>query len=114
MMLAPALFDPGVAGQLAELNLPSWTLYVGLACGGALLLALLVGLVWGGVALKRRYDRDMEAYRGKLARYNQDELPRWQSTMERWDRLYYCARDETVFFPGDNRAIPADQMRDYL
>jgi len=32
----------------------------------------------------------------------------------RWMRLYYCAREDVVFEPRSNSAVPADQMAGYL
>lgn len=29
------------------------------------------------------------------------EKPRWEKAMDRWRRLYYCARDDGVFIPGE-------------
>jgi len=34
--------------------------------------------------------------------------------LDRWMRLYYCARDDGVFEPGSKELIPADQMSGYL
>ncbi len=34
--------------------------------------------------------------------------------IERWMKLYYCARDDGVFEPGGDELIPADLMTGYL
>jgi hypothetical protein len=34
--------------------------------------------------------------------------------IERWMKLYYCARDDGVFEPGSNELVPADQIAGYL
>ncbi len=34
--------------------------------------------------------------------------------IERWMKLYYCARDDGVFMPGGDKLIPADLMAGYL
>jgi hypothetical protein len=34
--------------------------------------------------------------------------------IERWMKLYYCARDDGVFEPGSNELVPADQIVGYL
>jgi hypothetical protein len=34
--------------------------------------------------------------------------------IERWMRLYYCAKDDGVFIPGSEELIPADQMMSAL
>lgn len=55
-------------------------------------------------------------YRAKLAHVQQVEIPRWERVMERWNQLYYCSRDDCVFIPSTNQAVPVpvSQMRDYL
>ena len=35
---------------------------------------------------------------------------RVRQAVERWMRLYYCARDESVFDPRDGESAPVDQM----
>ncbi len=34
--------------------------------------------------------------------------------VERWMKLYYCARDDGVFEPGDDELVPADLITGYL
>ncbi len=34
--------------------------------------------------------------------------------IDRWMKLYYCARDDGVFMPGSDELIPADLMIGYL
>jgi hypothetical protein len=34
--------------------------------------------------------------------------------IERWMTLYYCAREDSVFKPGSDQIIPADEMLGYL
>jgi hypothetical protein len=34
--------------------------------------------------------------------------------IERWMKLYYCARDDGVFEPGNDELVPADQIAGYL
>jgi len=40
--------------------------------------------------------------------------PSWQKAMERWDRLYYCARDDCVFDPITGESTPVEMMREFL
>jgi hypothetical protein len=85
--------------------------------GGAVLCVGLVGLgviIWLALVIKRRFDRDLSNYKSKKVMYDQDELPRWQRAQERWQQLYYCLRDDTVFIPAENRAIHAADMEKYL
>ena len=34
--------------------------------------------------------------------------------IERWMKLYYCARDDGVFVPGSDELVPADLLAGYL
>lgn len=42
------------------------------------------------------------------------ETARIQRGIERWMKLYYCARDDGVFEPGDGELLPVDMMRSHL
>ena len=55
-----------------------------------------------------------ERHRLANNRWAQPEHPRWERAMTRWQSLYYCARDDCVFIPGENQAVPLAQMHDYL
>lgn len=97
-------------------GIPTWLVSV-IALGLPALCVLVAGIaviVWLGIKVKQRFDRDMKSYRDKKAIYDRDELPRWQRAKERWEQLYYCMRDETVFIPAENKAIATDDMVKYL
>ncbi len=42
------------------------------------------------------------------------EKARWETAMQRWEWLYYCARDDGVFIPGETSFIPTTKMREFL
>ncbi len=42
------------------------------------------------------------------------DAERIQHGIERWMRLYYCARDDGVFEPGEDELAPVDMMMGYL
>ncbi|MBM3151334.1 MAG: hypothetical protein FJZ96_03875 [Chloroflexi bacterium] len=52
--------------------------------------------------------------RKELAEKSGSGQKRWQGAMERWNRLYYCNRDDCVFLPGENTSAPIGAMLDYL
>jgi predicted RNA-binding Zn-ribbon protein involved in translation (DUF1610 family) len=44
--------------------------------------------------------------------YINDVYQRWQHTKSRWERLYYCGRDDVVFIPGEKTiASVADMIK---
>jgi predicted RNA-binding Zn-ribbon protein involved in translation (DUF1610 family) len=38
----------------------------------------------------------------------------WIRAMVRWNQLYYCARDDCVFIPGENTSAPLSKLKEYL
>lgn len=108
----------GVAsGLFPEVQgIPTWLISAGVI--GIPALCLFVGglamVFWLGSKVKQRFDLDMKNHRDKKAIWDNDEMPRWQRAKERWEKLYYCMRDETVFIPTENKAVSADDMEKYL
>lgn len=103
-------FAPDVQG------IPTWL--ISLAVIGLPILCVLgIGLallLWLGGKVRQRFNRDLANYRDKKVIWDRDELPRWQRAKERWEQLYYCMRDETVFIPAENKAVAAEDMVKYL
>lgn len=109
-LLTGSAFIPDIAGM------PAWAitlLVIGLPtlCIGVLGLVLVF---WLGSKIKKRFGGDMKKYKDKKAIFESDELPRWQRAKARWEQLFYCLRDETLFIPAENKAIKADDMEKYL
>ncbi len=109
-LLGASAFIPDISG------IPTWvitTAVIGLPT--LCVIALGVGLlVWLGIKVKQRFDRDMKNYKDKKVTWDRDEMPRWQAAKNRWDQLHYCMRDETVFIPSENKAVALDDMVKYL
>lgn len=42
------------------------------------------------------------------------EMPLWNEAIRRWDLLYYCHRDDVVYFQGTPNFTPAISMNDLL
>lgn len=42
------------------------------------------------------------------------QRPSWQRAMNRWERLYYCARDDGVFIPGETPFVPIEKIQELL
>jgi hypothetical protein len=128
LILMPLIFIPlGLAlpanfsSWLADLKLPAWLAdaptWVGIGVAVVLLIGALVSIllvVWLFFFIKRKYSASMLKYKESQSRREREELPRWQRAMDRWNNLYYCARDETVFIPGEGKAIPVAQTDKYL
>jgi len=109
-LLGGSAFIPDIAGM------PVWVitlLVIGLpaVCIGALGLGLVL---WLASKITKRFGSDMKKYRDKKAVFDGEDMPRWQRAKERWEQMYFCMRDETVFIPVENIAINADDMEKYL
>lgn len=97
-------------------GIPAW-LITSLVLGLPILCLGIAGLgliIWLGSKLKKRFGGDMKSYQEKKALFDHDELPRWERAKVRWEQLHYCLRDETLFIPGENKAIPVDEMQKHL
>jgi hypothetical protein len=97
-------------------GIPTWLISaaaIGLPALCVLVLGIVV-LVWLGSKVKARFDRDMKIYRDKKAVWDRDDMPRWRRAKERWEGMYFCLRDETVFIPAENKAVSIDNMEKYL
>jgi hypothetical protein len=121
LVLVPFSFLIPLAGTAVAIfpdvqGVPTWLISAAVI-GLPALCVLVVGvvlLIWLGSKVKGRFDRDMKNYRDKKAIWDRDDMPRWQRAKERWEQLYYCMRDETVFLPAENKAVKADDMVKYL
>ena len=76
--------------------------------GGLVFLAILIVacLIIGPVVMRRR----KKSYLALRAQHQLD-VSRWEHKKDNWNKLYYCARNDVVFFPGDPLGwAPASEM----
>ncbi len=45
---------------------------------------------------------------------NKQIMQNWEKAMERYNKLYYCQRDDCVYILGENRSIPVGYMKEIL
>ncbi len=57
--------------------------------------------------------RESQQFRQAEASYP-EQLIEWEHAYSRWERLYYCHRDDGVFIPAQTRLIPVNQMQAFL
>jgi predicted RNA-binding Zn-ribbon protein involved in translation (DUF1610 family) len=74
-----------------------------------------------GIFLIVRSGKNKRAQLAEYQRRVQDEIAErqrihaaWQKAVQRWNQLYYCARDDCVFVPGENTSAPISKMMEYL
>jgi hypothetical protein len=78
-------------GGFASWGVPFQILDVGLT-----LIAIVAALVLSFIAFQRIVQGDLET---------QKNYPAWDRAMENYGRLYYCARDNVVFDPQQNKVL---------
>jgi hypothetical protein len=78
---------------------------VGVGPGGFGVVAVIVGLIIFAVALSSNFAE---------AKKTRSELPAWKNAMGRWEKLYYCARDDIIFDEDDLKPMSVEEMRPYL
>lgn len=70
------------------------------------------------VPRERKNNQEKEAiYANKRHEFQlqaDEQLKRWNLAMDRWNKLYYCGRDDCVFLPGTNTSAPISNMLEYL
>jgi hypothetical protein len=44
----------------------------------------------------------------------QQAMQKWNDAVARWDRLYYCARNDCIFDPNTGASDPADRIYNLL
>lgn len=89
-----------------------------LGCGLSLVSIALVAL---GVILIVRENRSKKAkqsaFRQEVEEANLERQrirQAWDHATQRWHQLYYCARDDCVFIPGEGASAPVAQLKVYL
>jgi len=73
------------------------------ACG---CIGFPLGLVLPVVALVLLHSFLLKRSKSRYSR----EFPVWQAMMERWNRLYYCSRDDVVFDPATGESVGPEAL----
>jgi hypothetical protein len=67
--------------------------------------------------VKKLFEKDRELIEEENERskaINQKNRLLYENAVERWEELYYCYRDDSVFMPGEGTYAPGDRMEEYL
>ncbi|HNT53138.1 MAG TPA: hypothetical protein PKG95_00385 [Anaerolineaceae bacterium] len=70
-------------------------------------LSLIFGMIFGYLTFK------LVRMRAKREATYKLEKPLWEQSMLRWQQLYYCERDDSIFIPGEP-AVPVTALMDYI
>jgi len=97
----------------------SMIIIIGLIC----LFLFLVGVaaIALGIFLIVRFGKNKRSQLAEYQRKVQEEIAErqriqsaWKRAMDRWNQLYYCARDDCVFIPGENTSASISKMKEYF
>lgn len=72
------------------------------------------GLFWWYSILNKKHKKEVEQYNQDLKRIREQGYSQWQNAMERWNRSYYCFRDDCVFIPGEGSSVNANQLTEFV
>lgn len=94
-----------------------------LCCISPIMASLALGIILVVIGIK---SKDKIREKNKIAKEaneivlkkwhveNQKIQKRWQVAISRWEKLYFCYRDDCVFIPNEGTYAPVDQMRSYI
>ena len=75
---------------------------------------LIAAIGFGGAFFVVYYIGLRENNARRRAEFEATEIVAWQKAMERWNRLYYCGRDDCVFDPITSEFTQPDQLKEML
>jgi hypothetical protein len=55
-----------------------------------------------------------ERYKENIERLNKYEIPAHKIAIDKWNKLYYCTRDDCVYIPGSSFSVPSSDAQEYL
>jgi hypothetical protein len=119
--LSPVLQKPGGTGLRVALSAIVAVLGSLLACGLFALVSIpgnerygcggwVLGIIVATVVLTLLPLLGIPQIKRQQANYER----KMQQASARWSRLYYCGRDDIVFDPGQNLAVPVRDLASYL
>ncbi|MGB8214489.1 MAG: hypothetical protein WCE68_13105 [Anaerolineales bacterium] len=80
-----------------------------LICGAIPFIFAAVLLIYWFFSQKEEKEKAVQKQASAAAAAQQ-----WQAAMARWEKLYYCARDDVVFIPGEGTSATLADMPGYL
>jgi hypothetical protein len=90
-----------------SLGVTAAAIYLTLIAGATIMV--VVPLVVGAVLIYRGQKR-IRGWEERLS----FERGMWERARRRWERMYYCARDDGAFIPGETPVIPITELRTFL
>ena len=106
MLLSTVALTGVVAGYLAGIQ-RGYSQWLQIFYGSIAFSAFFIFMT---IRYTRSFFKELRAYQGESVK----QMEAWQKSMEKWDRLYYCQRDDCVFDPNQNVAVAPADLKTYL
>ena len=70
-------------------------------------------LMWWYVNLNNKYKKEVIIYNQKKT-IREQEYSKLPKAMERWNKLYYCFRDDCIFIPSEKTYAEVGSIKEYV
>jgi hypothetical protein len=85
----------------------------------SVIIIIIIGLGYLGFGVllfilwKKTYNIENSKFPGNQELYNQ-KMIKWEKAIQKWNLLYYCYRDGSLFIPGKKNSSTVDKMLDFI
>ncbi len=79
---------------------------------GSIAAGFIGGILFIGIFIGSRKFNKWQSKRAEEA--IKPEMDRWNYAMDRWNKLYYCSRDDCLYIPGEKGSVPIGSMESIL
>ncbi len=73
-------------------------------------MLLTAVFLWLTIRSTRRYLRDLTSFQDR----SENKMKSWQESLQIWDRMYYCFRDDCAFDPETKTSVDSSDFHNFL
>lgn len=73
-------------------------------------MLLTAVFLWLAIRSTRRYMHDLTSFKDRT----ENKLKAWQESLQIWDRMYYCFRDDCAFDPETKTTVDSSDFHSFL
>lgn len=100
----------GIIGFISSIGINNSSTGVGVVFCGILPALIAVGLFFFWRSSRKKAQEQSKQQQSDIANGYQQ----WQQAKSRWEKLYYCGRDDIVFIPGEKTSASVADMHTYI
>jgi hypothetical protein len=106
----------GISGSNSNKDAIITGLTAGVVCILPPIVLVGIGTLLIVVSIKRRnLSKEQHKTAVSMARiYDIEGARAWQGAIDRWNKLYYCHRDDCIFIPEEGSCAPLSKIHEYL